>query len=59
MMVHLHFEVQVKEPHRELKAEDPNLFWVNGVGEITCFDRTAQYADRPFKTTYPVRCRGM
>jgi len=59
MMVHLHFEVQIKEPHRELKAEDPNLFWVNGVGKITCFDRNAQYADRPFKTTYPVRCRGM
>jgi len=59
MMVHLHFEVQFDEPHREIKALDPNLFWMDGAGKITCFDRTAQYRDRPFKTTYPVRCKGM
>lgn len=59
MMVHLHFEVQRDEPHRGVKAMDPNLFWVDGVGRITCFDRAAQYSDRPFKTTYPVRCKGM
>jgi len=59
MMVHLHFEVLIDERHREAKAMDPNLFWMNGVGKVTCFDRTKQYRDRPFKTTYPVRCKGM
>ena len=59
MMVHLHFEVQHDIPTKGIRASDPNLFWSDGVGKVTCYDRQGQYGDGPFKTTYPVRCKGM
>jgi hypothetical protein len=41
MMVHLHFEVWRDLPHRETEPLDPNLFWMDGPGKVTCFDRTS------------------
>lgn len=59
MMVHLHFEVRRKTPSKGDVPEDPNLTWMDGPGRITCFDRAKTYPDRPFRTTYPVPCRGL
>ena len=59
---HLHFEV-----HRlngaiqpiAVKALDPQLFWVDGVGVITCFDKMREFQQGFVKLTYPVPCRGV
>lgn len=59
MLVHLHFEVLLEQPHAPDLAFDPHLFWMDGVGRITCFDRNKTYVDMPFRTTYPVRCQGL
>jgi len=59
MMVHLHFEVRRDLPQTGDVPEDPHLTWVDGPGRVTCFDRNKSYPDRPFRTTYPVPCRGM
>ena len=43
VMVHLHFET-LRRSHKEgPEFEDPQLFWVNGVGQVTCFDGSANY----------------
>lgn len=58
MMVHLHFEVWRRKPgSRHAVAYDPQLFWVQGPGRVTCFDKTARYPEAPFRTTYPVICK--
>jgi murein DD-endopeptidase MepM/ murein hydrolase activator NlpD len=59
---HLHFEV-----HRlnraiqpiAVKALDPQLFWVDGVGVITCFDKMREFQQGLVRLTYPVPCRGV
>jgi len=59
---HLHFEV-----HRLSDADspvavgfqDPQLFWVDGVGRVTCYDRTRAYPSTPAVLTYPVPCLGL
>lgn len=55
--VHLHFEVQRAGSGRNPKPYDPQLFWVDGVGRVTCFDADTAYANLPFRTTYPTPCR--
>lgn len=55
--VHLHFEVRRAERGRDLDAHDPHLFWVDGIGRVTCFDADVAYAKLPFRTTYPTPCR--
>ena len=57
-ILHLHFEV-----HREIKPhgilpQDPHLFWVNGVGKVTCFDPSVSVDETVFHATYPVVCDG-
>ena len=56
---HLHFEVRTKEPrpYTIFQTQNPNLYWVDGPGIITCFDITKDYAATPLATTYPVPCR--
>ena len=59
---HLHFEVHrldEAEPPRANGYLDPQLFWVDGVGRVTCFDRGRDYPDAPVRLTYPVPCRGV
>ncbi len=57
---HLHFEVhrlnQAIQPIA-VKVLDPQLFWVDGVGLITCFDKTREFQKASVKLTYPVPCR--
>ncbi|MEE2945095.1 MAG: M23 family metallopeptidase [Pseudomonadota bacterium] len=55
---HLHYEVIYRGKTSNTAAEDPHLFWVDGVGKVTCFG--PEHADLPtdtLKTTYPVPCR--
>ncbi len=51
---HLHFEIRVG-PRSE--SRNPHSYWFNGVGAVTCFDKSKEWPDIPFKTTYPVVCR--
>lgn len=58
---HLHFEVHQLsngEPAISLGYRDPQLFWVDGVGKISCYDRARDYPATPAALTYPVPCRG-
>ncbi len=55
--VHLHMEVRRAETGRSAKAHDPHLFWVDGIGRVTCFAANAAYSNAPFRTTYPTPCR--
>ncbi|MFV0513108.1 MAG: M23 family metallopeptidase [Jhaorihella sp.] len=57
MMVHLHFEVLEGEDPRYATPRDPQLFWVQGPGRVTCFDPRVAIPARRFVTTYPVACR--
>ncbi|MDJ0738180.1 MAG: M23 family metallopeptidase [Gammaproteobacteria bacterium] len=58
---HLHFEIRTRAPgrYRIFEPRNPNLYWVDGAGIITCFDRARRYPAAPFAITYPVPCRGV
>ena len=57
LLVHLHFEVQRGPNLAKAKPLDPHLFWLGGVGKVTCFDPESQQKSDGFATTYPVPCR--
>lgn len=57
LLGHLHFETMRLSRTRGEIYEDPHLFWMNGAGRVTCFEPGKRYAEEPFRTTYPVRCR--
>ncbi len=57
---HLHFEVHSLDDSDPPIAQghlDPQLFWAEGVGRVTCFDRSAGPEPIPPGLTYPVPCR--
>jgi murein DD-endopeptidase MepM/ murein hydrolase activator NlpD len=57
---HLHFEVyrlNDATPPVATVFLDPQLFWVDGPGKITCFDRRRDWARQPVALTYPAPCR--
>jgi murein DD-endopeptidase MepM/ murein hydrolase activator NlpD len=58
---HLHYEIRAGTKRDQLLFQplNPHRFWMDGVGVVTCFDSSRQYADLPFRTTYPVPCRGV
>jgi murein DD-endopeptidase MepM/ murein hydrolase activator NlpD len=58
---HLHYEIRIGVELDQFQSEpmNPHRFWVDGIGVVTCFDSSRQWADIPFKTTYPVPCRGV
>ena len=59
---HLHFEVHRlddAEPARAAGYLDPQLFWIDGVGRVTCYQRDRDYPAAPVRLTYPVPCRGV
>lgn len=59
-ITHLHYELAREDPASgRIKAMDPNAYWVNGAGRVTCFDSSKQWLDEPFSTTYPVVCKGI
>jgi len=54
---HLHFELFRQADGQPDVPTDPHLFWVGGVGQVTCFDPMAVYDIANFRMTYPVHCR--
>jgi hypothetical protein len=59
---HLHFEVHRLSdavPPVATRFLDPQLFWVDGVGKITCYDSNRDWIESPVALTYPVPCRGV
>lgn len=59
---HLHFEVHrldTSDPPRAVGLLDPQAYWVDGVGQVTCFVRGREFAPAPVRLTYPVPCRGL
>ena len=59
---HLHFEMfrlNEAEPPVAVEYLDPQLLWVDGVGQVTCFDLARSYPGEPLRLTYPVPCRGL
>ena len=57
-LLHLHFEVQLEGRFRRMEPVDPNTYWVNGEGAVTCFDSTIDWPETGFQITYPVPCNG-
>lgn len=56
-VLHLHFSVLVENRRGRMDPADPNRFWVDGSGIVTCFDWAKEWPDTEFLTTYPVVCR--
>lgn len=56
---HLHFEVHTRAPQRFriFEARNPNRYWADGPGIVSCFDSGRDYPDAGFVITYPVPCR--
>jgi murein DD-endopeptidase MepM/ murein hydrolase activator NlpD len=58
---HLHFEVHhigyaSEQQHRVL---DPQIYWVDGVGMVTCFEVNQSWPETPTLFTYPAPCQGI
>jgi len=59
---HLHFEVHRLGEGDDAVAVsvlDPQLFWVEGKGKITCYDKNREWQARPVALSYPVPCLGV
>ncbi|MEO1239299.1 MAG: M23 family metallopeptidase [Pseudomonadota bacterium] len=57
-IAHLHFEVWIGSGRDLTNARDPNLYWVDGSGIVTCYDPARTVPGRPFSITHPVVCQG-
>jgi len=53
---HLHFEIQREVKPQVTRAVDPHTMWLNGVGQVSCFDQASSYDLAQFGATYPVPC---
>jgi len=59
---HLHFEVHRMGEGVDAVAVrfiDPQLFWVDGSGKVTCYDKQREWPAEPVALSYPVPCLGM
>lgn len=56
-ILHLHYEVRVG--FGQNNSINPHMFWADGIGVVTCFDKNKHWYDLPFNTTYPVPCSGV
>jgi murein DD-endopeptidase MepM/ murein hydrolase activator NlpD len=57
---HLHFEVhRLGDGAVAVRFLDPQLFWVDGKGKVTCYDRQREWPDEPAALIYPVPCLGV
>lgn len=54
-ILHLHYEIRVGSGQNN--SMNPHRFWADGIGVVTCFDKSRKWYDLPFNTTYPVPCR--
>ncbi|MEJ1296561.1 MAG: M23 family metallopeptidase [Candidatus Sedimenticola sp. (ex Thyasira tokunagai)] len=57
-IAHLHFEIQLATENKShlFNPKNPHIYWMDGAGIVTCFDRETTYPEKPFRTTYPVPC---
>lgn len=58
---HLHFEVHQLDQNDvpvAIRDVDPQGYWFDGVGRITCYDSSRDFRPTPASLTYPVPCRG-
>jgi len=56
-LLHLHFEVQQESRTGRRVPVDPNLYWLDGPGQVTCFEPTRAGEAETFRITDPVACR--
>ncbi len=59
---HLHFEVhQLNDDNIPVAIRDldPQLFWVDGKGEVTCYQSARDFTPTPVSLSYPVPCRDL
>lgn len=59
MYPHLHFEVhQLNDDNipAAIRDLDPQLFWVDGKGKVTCYESARDFAPAPVSLSYPVPC---
>lgn len=54
---HLHFEIYRENDSGHMEVVDPNLYWVRGAGKVTCFSKSSNWPDLPFRITHPVVCK--
>jgi len=54
--IHLHFETQLDPASGRMLPLNPHLFWWDGKGNVTCFDKRREYATETFLITYPAPC---
>ena len=57
LMNHLHFELRRGPTRAKAKAVDPHLYWVGGIGKVSCFEPGSDYEVSPIRLTYPTLCR--
>jgi len=38
---------------------DPQLFWVDGKGKVTCYESARDFTPTPVSLSYPVPCRDL
>ena len=59
---HLHFEVhQLNDDDMPVAIGDldPQLFWVDGKGRVTCYESARDFTPVPVSLSYPVPCRDL
>ena len=59
MYPHLHFEVHQLDDGNipvAIGDLDPQLFWVDGKGKVTCYDSARDFTPAPVSLSYPVPC---
>lgn len=57
---HLHFEtfrLNERDPPVAVEYLDPQRYWMDGIGRVTCYRHGQDYAAEPLLLTYPVPCR--
>ncbi len=61
LLPRLHFQILTGTEKNQfpLTPDNPNRYWVDGLGIVTCFDRRRHYSDTPFRITHPVPCRDL
>jgi len=57
---HLHFSVRLLPANGSYQGHlNPNEFWSEGRGKLTCFDEAATYHNRSLNLTSPIRCEAV
>ena len=57
-LLHLHYELHRQTNGTNLDPIDPQLYWVDGPGRVSCFSRQRAWPTTPLRMTYPVVCLG-